>query len=238
MTSRGCPHSCAFCAKISKEFRARSAEDVAQEMKDINIIFGYDAFMIFDDVFIVNKKRLTRIRELIEKENYTIRCFGRADLLDDYVCKELSRMGVVEVGIGIESGSAEILKSVMKQTNPDVNGQAIINLRNHGIRSKAFLIVGLPGESEQTIEETQRWLDRYKPDDMDFSILSPMPGSEIFSDPEHWGIKYSYNGLPLWYKGRPGEYESSVSTNLLSAEQIVSVRNRLEKQYKDPSHLI
>jgi radical SAM superfamily enzyme YgiQ (UPF0313 family) len=144
----------------------------------------------------------------------------------------MNRLGVTEVGIGVESGSDKILRKNLKGTSREGNLRAFKLLRSHGIRAKAFLIVGLPGESEQTINETIEWIDIAQPDDLDISVFQPLPGSPIFNEPNKWGIEFVYNGNPSWYKGKPGEYESTVSTQHLDGPALVAWRDELERRYK------
>jgi len=231
MTTRGCPYHCSFCGKIDSNFQMQSAERTVDEIEHIHERYGYEAFMIFDDVFIASKKRLGKIVDKIGGK-YLFRCLGRSNLIDNETCELLSKLGVVEVGIGIESGSDEVLKKNMKGTTRIMNTRAVEKLHNHGIRAKAFLIVGLPGETNETVVETADWIEEAQPDDIDISIFQPMPGSRIFADPTKWGIKFNYNGQPGWYKGTPGQYEANIETEELNAEEIVAWREMLEVEYK------
>jgi len=236
MTSRSCPFHCSFCAKIDNDFQMQSAERTIAEIEHIHEKYGYEAFMIFDDVFVSSKKRL-RILANELNGRYKFRCFARSNLLDDETCALLSQLGVVEVGIGIESGSNDILSRNMKGTTRGQNTNSVKRLHVHNIRAKAFLIVGLPGESENTIMDTADWITEASPDDVDLSVFQPMPGSKIFADPEKWGIKFEYDGKPMWYKGKPGEYEPTSRTEHLSGTEIVMWRDMLEKEFKRPEML-
>ncbi len=237
MTSFGCPYSCSFCAKISNKFSLQSVERTVSEIHHINEKYGFKAFMIFDDVFVSDKKRLKAIANELDGCGYLFRCFVRANLITEAVCEHLSQMGVVEVGIGIESGSDEVLKRNFKGTTREINTKAVEMLRKYKIRTKAFLIVGLPGETERTIKETITWIEEAQPNDMDVTLFSPLPGSDIFKAPEEWGITFNYNGGPLWFKGKPGNYVSNVSTEELSSEQLVMFRDFIEKACKKPELL-
>lgn len=237
MTSRGCPHRCSFCSRISDSFRMQTAERTVREIFHLHNEYNYSAFMIFDDVFVAKKSRLEAIVNEVKYKDFLFRCFGRANLLTKEVCSLLRTMGVVEVGVGIESGSSEVLKKNMKGTTKEINTQAVKNLQQFGIRAKAFLIVGLLGETEQTVEETRQWIETARPDDLDVSILQPMPGSILFKDPTAYGINFNYDSNPLWYKGKPTEYKSSFSTKELSAERIVELRDAIENTYKDKTLL-
>lgn len=141
-------------------------------------------------------------------------------------------MGVVDVGIGIESGSNEILKLNMKRSTNKINTLAVKNLRKYGIRSKAFLIVGLPGETRDTVRETEHWIETAKPDDISISIFQPLPGSDIFNNPAKWEIQFEYSDNPLWYRGISGEYKASARTKELTVGEISELRDSLERKFK------
>ena len=82
------------------------------------------------------------------------------------------------MGIGVESGSKRILDLNLKKSTPDINGTAFKMLKMYGIRTKAFLIVGLPGETHETVRETIDWIEENEPDDLDVSIFQPLPAAD------------------------------------------------------------
>ncbi len=233
MTSRGCPYNCSFCAKITKDVRLKDADEVSYEILSINEKYGFRAFMIFDDIFTLDKQRLLKIAQTMKPEGFLFRCFSRANLISEEICESLVNMGVVEVGIGVESGSNHILKQNMKGTTTEINSKAFEILKDYNIRAKAFLIVGLPGETEGTIIETRKWIEENRPDDLDISILQPMPGSFLFEKKEVMDLSFSYNGNPMWYKGTPGKYKTNISTKGLSSERLLTIRDELERDYKN-----
>jgi len=214
----------------------QSPERTVAEIHHIHDKYGFEAFMIYDDLFIASKNRMAGILELL-KRPFTFRCFARSNLVEEGICQLLTDLGVVEVGLGIETGSDAILKKNMKGATVEQNSRAVALLRKYGIRAKSFIIVGLPGETYETVEETADWLRKTRPDDVDVSVFQPYPGSPIFENPEEWGITFQYDGKPQWFKGTPGKYESSVSTESLSAQEIVKYRDMLEAEFK-PKELL
>ena len=197
IASRGCPYGCSFCSKVSPHFSMHSAEYALSEINALYDIYGFEAFSIYDDTIAVDKKRLHTMASVLSHRDFLFRCFCRADLLnDESVCRDLAMMGVVDVGIGVESGSDYILKLNMKGTKVDVNTRAIKNLQKYGIGAKAFLIVGLPGETAETVKETARWIEDAKPDDVAVSVFQPLPGSDIFNNPKRWGDRFQVQREP------------------------------------------
>lgn len=232
MASRGCPFRCSFCANIKGSFQIQGAKRTIAEIDYVQKKYGFSAFTMYDDTFAIDKSRLKIMADTLEKRDLRFRCFCRADLLSDVVCGDLARMGVVAVGVGVESGSDEILQLNTKGTGAHVNTSAIQMLRKHGIESKAFLIVGLPGESHETVAQTKEWIELARPDDIAVAVFQPLPGSAIFNNPKKWGIDFQYNGQPMWYRGKPGEYSPTVCTEHLSTKEIVEYRDSIETTYK------
>ena len=233
IASRGCPYKCSFCSKISKKFYIQDAERTIQELELLERKYGFRAFSIYDDTIAVDKHRLMIMADVLSSHDYKFRCFCRADLLgDEKVCQDLAKMGVVDVGIGIESGSDKILQLNMKRSTSNVNTIAVRNLQKYGIRTKAFLIVGLPGETRSTVKETEEWFKEVRPEDVSVSIFQPLPGSDIFNNPYKWGVKFEYNSNPMWYRGITGEYLPTVCTKELSVADIIELRDSLESKCK------
>lgn len=232
MSSRGCPYNCTFCARITKQCRIQSAVRTFKEIMFVHDTLGYNAFMFFDDVFTSSKKRLRELCNYLEGQKFKFRCFSRTNLIDPEICGYLKDMGVVEVGLGVESGSKEILMRNLKGTTPEINTRAIELLHRFGIRAKSFLIVGLPGETKETVIETCKWIETAKPDDIDVSILQPYPGSDLFKYPEKFGLQFEYNNNVTCYKGIPGQYKCGVRTEKLSSEELLYYRDFIEENYK------
>jgi radical SAM superfamily enzyme YgiQ (UPF0313 family) len=94
---------------------------------------------------------------------------------------------------------------------------------------KVFVIVGLPGEKWETIRETDDFLAETQPDDLDVTVLSVYPGSDIAKHPEKYDVCF---GGPTYYKGKPGQYQASVSTSEMTGREIVTAREMLHSKYK------
>lgn len=233
ITSRGCPYACGFCTSIwGRKVRMHSADYVINEIKEVQHL-GFSAIMFFDDILILDKKRLFKICEHLKKEKIVWRCFVRANLVSDEILKVMAESGCKEVGIGVESGSQKVLDIVNKGTTIEQNTKTIELAHKYGIRAKAFIIIGLPSESKETIAETEQFLEATKPDDLDVTIYSPFPNTPITNNPKNYDISfgkldYRYS----FFKGIPGQYHSQVSTSSLSAEQIVEARDRIEQRFK------
>lgn len=236
MTSQGCPYKCAFCSKTYHTVRFRSIPRVIEEIEHLYYVLDYNAIAFPEDLFILVRKRVEAFCDCLKELGIIWRCLVRGDVAVRYGNKFVKMMadsGCVEVGMGIESGSDKILKIINKGETTRIIKLAIEMLKSEGIRVKGFFIVGLPGESHKTIEDTKRFLDEAQLDDVDVKIYQPYPGSPIWLNRSQYDIQWSsgdYAGM--FYKGRPGEYYGSVRTSSLTTEQIYDAWVQLEATYK------
>ncbi len=235
ITSRGCPFGCNFCANNAwgKTLRLRSPRNVFEEVEMLKEKYGYGSFMFFDDTMTVDRRRMTDICALIKALKIIYRCFIRSDTVDRDILKKMHESGCVEVGVGIESGSARILSIANKGETVRKNMEAIKLCHSQGIRVKGFFIVGLPGEDKDSIRETMEFLEEADLDDMDITIYTPYPGSYIYKNKEKFDIKFKDDYDHAWYKGKPGSYKSLVSTSAFTSEEILAIRNSIEAEYKN-----
>lgn len=233
MTARGCAwRKCSFCSRIDKMVRFHSWRYVDDELKDISKL-GFGAVMIYDDEFFTYPKRDMKIIDCLRRYDLTWRCFGRSDyiLRRKDIIELASKAGLKEILLGVESADDKILKTVQKGTTVEMNKEAIKFLSNLGIRVKAAMIVGLPGENKESLMTMEKFCEEMAPyvADWDFSLLQVYPGSDIWRNPHNYDIKIS---TPTFYKGIPGKYVSTVSTSNLSSEELAQTRDYLEKKFK------
>jgi len=234
MTSRGnCPYRCAFCARVWKtKLRFRSPENVRSELEEIKHNYGYGGVMIYDDELFLNPNRDYKICYHLWALGLKWRCFTRSNLVNENMARVASESGCKEMLIGIESGSDTILENINKGTTVKENEEAIKTLNEAGIRVKAAMIIGLPGESEKTLMETWKFCERVEPyvSDWDFCTLVPYPGSEIYENPEKFDINFSKGDVYSPYKG--GSWTSIVSTSNLTSEEISEWRAKFHRRFK------
>lgn len=235
MTSRGCPFHCGFCCKTEDTVRIRSAASVVREIQEIEAI-GFSAIIFPEDLFIVNRRRVEDVCEYLSGRDILWRCMVRGDLIVKYgvsFLKTITDAGCMGVGIGAESGSNRILKIINKGENAETIREAIHMMKDAGIHVKGFFILGLPGENEESLQETAAFLEDVQLDDIDCKIFQPYEGSPIWNNRHQYDI--SWNGQPTEYaffKGRPGEYHGTVSTSQLTNARLVEIWKQMEAKYK------
>jgi len=236
ITERGCPYACAFCCHWEgyRKVRFRSPENVVEEIELLRNLYGYEAFMFWNDELNLNRNRTLELCAVLKPLGIKFRCFIRSNLFDAELAQAMKEAGCVEVGCGVESGSQRILNIIGKGTTVEQNTEARKICAMLGIRFKAFTIVGLPGEDEESVAETREWLRKNEPDDFDLTINTPYPSSPQWEHPEKYDLFFNkelmrktlYDGS--FYKGSPKAF---VSTSGLSAERIVQVRDEIEDEF-------
>ena len=146
---------------------------------------------IWDDNFTTNKKRVFQIRDLIRSRKLNIKIAFpngiRADFLDEEILECLKDMGVYSVAIGVESGNQSILDRAGKGIKLE-KIEEIFNLtKKLKIETWAFFIIGLPGETKETIMNTIEFAKKVDPDIAKFHILKPYPGTQVYHEIEQKG---------------------------------------------------
>lgn len=229
ITSRGCPHNCGFCSKeVYGRLRVpRSTESVLYEVNSV-MYQGYKAIMFYDDTFMTGRKRLIELCEAFRDKGLVWRCLARADDADEDILRLMKESGCREIGVGVESGSQKIISSINKHETVEQQRQCIYLAHKVGLRVKAFMIVGLPGESAETVEETDQFLAETKPDALDVSILAVYPGSDIYNHPEKYDVTF---GPPTHFKGKDGAYVCNVSTSQMTSQEIMQAHDYLYQKY-------
>jgi anaerobic magnesium-protoporphyrin IX monomethyl ester cyclase len=236
ITQRGCPYSCAFCCHWQgyRETRYRSPQNVVSEIQALQNSYGYRAFMFWDDEFNLNQIRTIKLCEALKPLQIKFRCFIRANLFDERLAQAMRDGGCVEVGCGVESGSQRILDNNNKQTTVEQCTRARQICREHNIRFKAFIIVGLSGDDDGSISETKEWLRKNEPDDFDVTINTPYPGSPEWEHPENYDLIFNKEKMrKQLYRGTfyKGPSKSPVATKALSARRLVEIRDEIEDEF-------
>ena len=190
ITSRGCPYNCAFCDKSvhGQGVRFRKIPSVIEEIRQVQQQYDINAFKFDDDTFTVNKVRLLSLLYDLQKLKILFRCQGntRTDTYPDFL--RLYEVGCRQIIFGIESGSQTILNRINKQVTVEKNRKAILNAKKAGLTVRANLMVGNPGETWDTIEETLNFIKETQPQQWIVSNFIPLPGCPIYKDPAAYGI--------------------------------------------------
>jgi len=187
ITSRGCFGKCNFCLTpitSGGQVRFRSAGNIVEEIQNIIHTYGAKEIHLWDDNFIASKKRVYEVRDEIKKRGIRVRfAFPngiRADFIDEDILKALKDMGTYSIAIGVESGNQRVLDLCNKTIKLEQIKKAVLLMKKYRIETWAFFMFGLPGDDEETIQETIDFAKKLNPDIAKFHILKPYPGTEAF----------------------------------------------------------
>jgi radical SAM superfamily enzyme YgiQ (UPF0313 family) len=189
INSRGCPMGCVFCEDRRTIGRWFDPDHFEQEIKDI-LALGIQGIMIFDDLFAISAKKIRPYTDILKKYHHShgliYRCFGHAGTMhrNPEMAKLLGESGCVEIGFGAESASQPILDVINKGTKIHQMHSLIEHCVAAGIRVKAFFMIGLPSESEETFQDTYDFIKKYRdlyPShfDFDFAAFFPYKGTIV-----------------------------------------------------------
>ncbi|MFQ5488386.1 MAG: B12-binding domain-containing radical SAM protein, partial [Gammaproteobacteria bacterium] len=231
VTSRGCPAGCKFCIKhVSYQWSVRlhSPERIMEELWLLHDL-GIHNIHMYADLFTVNRDQVMGLCERIIQEELPVKwtCNSRVDYVDQEMLTMMGRAGCWLISWGIESANEEILRRVRKGYRKEQALDALRWARQAGIKNWGYFIIGLPGETEETIQETIAYSKSLPLDLALFHIAAPHPGTPFF-------FEVVENG---WFREgtRWEEVDMDESTVLdyphLSAEQLESWQKRAFREW-------
>jgi anaerobic magnesium-protoporphyrin IX monomethyl ester cyclase len=195
ITGRGCPFSCAFCASnniYNGKVRYHSPEYVVEELVLLKEQYDVEMVNFLDDTFILNKKRVSDICDLIIKRGLNMKwfCLTRVDTIDKELLLKMKVAGCLSLAIGFESGSDRILKQMNKKVTVEQAKESIKIIASTGLLINGQLIVGFPTETKKDIELTAKFIkDCPEVDTFGLHIFQPFPGTDVWNNPEKYNIK-------------------------------------------------
>lgn len=184
-TARGCPGKCIFCSSppfYGRNIRFRSAQKIMEELEIIQKL-GYKEVFFRDEFFPVSKKRTLEICERILEKNIKLLwiCSSRIGTVTKEEMKAMKKSGCHMIRFGVESGVQRILDSIRKEITINQIRKDFAVAREVGLDTHAHLMIGMPGETKETIETTIKFVKEINPTIVTFGIMTPYPGTQIFS---------------------------------------------------------
>jgi len=185
LSSRGCTYPCNYCpySVVYNKHRHRSPENVLAEIEYLHKNFGVRALLFRDPIFSLNRERVKKIAEGLIELNLRIRwaCETRTDHLDKELLKLMHQSGLRVINVGIESYDEDVLKKATRIPVAKERQEEIIKYCDQlGIRVTAFYILGLPDDTEETINNTIKYAKKLNTHTALFFINTPFPGTEFF----------------------------------------------------------
>jgi len=190
IASRGCPFSCTYCQPtldrlFGKRLRRRPVPHVIGELQELKEQFQLDAFMLEDDTFIAHNGWATEFAQSLRQSGLDLKwgCNVRADLVtkSPHLMEEMARAGLVQVNMGIESGSQRILDEIYdKRITVEQVRQAVDIAKGLGLRVGGYFMLGAPSETRREIMHTIEYAARLPIDEAAFNITTPLPGTYLW----------------------------------------------------------
>jgi len=195
-TSRGCPYRCAYCYEGKHFPGVRFFPDrrIQREIEAVVRTPGLRSFHLVDSVFNLNKERLRRLARLISDVNQTGARISTVEILADLVDEETTELlrlaNVASVETGPQTVHADTLALMRRPHRPDAFARGIGLLRQAGIQVLCDLIIGLPGDNFFRFAQSIREVMELRPTTLVFSILHVLPGTDLYEDPPHFGLRF------------------------------------------------
>jgi radical SAM superfamily enzyme YgiQ (UPF0313 family) len=229
ITSRGCPHRCAFCYNEKFNFRrwrGMSPERVKKEIDHARSFHPIRRFRFDDDNFCVDRKRFYAILDFLPKST-PLYFESRIEYIDEEFCRRLKEFRDAFVFCGVESGDDAVLRKMRKDLTVERIRQSYALINKYKINTSASFVIGTPGETREQLEKTIRLIDEIKPTRPSCCIFVPFPGSIFTESLVAEGALKEFKTLEDWGRFSDGEFAKDHQYG----EATVSELNRIYQRY-------
>jgi len=242
IASRGCPFSCRYCTQIYWQniFRCRSPRNIFLEMKACVEEFGFREIMMYDETFTASRKTVLTLCKLICETRLEVRwdIRTRIDTLDEDVLRHLKAAGCRRLHLGIESGSGRILRAMHKKITPEKIKEIMRLVREMGFETLGYFMIGYPGETKRTIEETIRFSRQLGLEWAHFTVVTPAPGIPLYE----YAMKNGYLEVDYWQEYTLGKRREEICHFITEEygerELAAFVRKAYRRFYFHPGRII
>jgi radical SAM superfamily enzyme YgiQ (UPF0313 family) len=257
----GCPFGCGFCggrnSKSLRQIRNRDVGSILTEVEHLHREHGYTGFMFYDDELNVSTSFVELMNGLSDLQmrlgaEFRLRGFVKSELFTAAQAEAMFRAGFRWLLCGFEAANERILVNINKRAKLADNDRCVAFAKAAGLKVKALMSCGHPGESEGTVADIRDWLIRNQVDDFDCTVITTYPGTPYYDlavphadEPDVWTYTHPKTGDRLhsrevdytvcadYYKGDPnGGYRSYVFTDHLTAERLVRLRDLVERDVR------
>jgi len=238
LTSRGCPYICSFCFKgiVGRTYRQRSPQNIVAEVEQVLDQYGIHNLYFIDDLFTIDVRRLEAILDRFIERGLHVRwqCLARVDRVTQPILKKMYQAGCREIHYGIESGNEEILTATAKHIDLSQVQDAVTWTEGAGIQAKGYFILGLPGDTHETMEQTIEFAARLGLSEAMFSIATPMPGTQLWDElvekyPEtRYGADFSQ---AYYYNSYTAEIAPFLNVSEVEGEELSALAIRARERF-------
>ena len=222
-TSRGCPFPCIFCVgrkMVGARVRYRNPQKVVNELAYLSTL-GFHQINIADDLFTASKKHCLAVCDEIIQRQLMIQwtSFARVDTVSRPVLEQMKQAGCTAVSFGVETGSPEILTTIKKGITLDQVFQAVTMCNDVGVTPQASFILGLPGETSQTLQQTVAFAEQLKGMGVlhGYHLLAPFPGTDVRENSQDYDIQIMSDDWDDYHANRAIVRTSAVDQQTLDS---------------------
>ena len=235
LASRGCPFGCNFCLwpqvmYQGNHYRARRIKDVVDEMEFLVKVRKFKSVYFDDDTFNIGKERMLNFcREVKRRGLQSIpwAIMARADIMDEETLLHMKEAGLAAVKYGIESSSQKLINACEKNMDLKKAEKMILFTKSLDIKTHLTFTFGLPGETKSTIEKTIDYALKLKPYSVQFSIVTPFPGTKYFEELDTKGLILNKS-----WDCYDGNYKSVIKLDCLDGEDLEMGRVKAYSSWK------
>lgn len=244
LSSKGCPYGCGYCPYplgFGRRIAYKSPDRLVDEMAFLNRTFGVRAFLFRDQVFTADRERVNRLCDLILSRGLDVQWLfeTRVDMVPEDLLKKVRRAGCNRIHYGIETGDRDLLRDAGR---PGVDARVAIDTFHRtaalGIRMVAHVIVGLPGETRQSLENTYALLGTLDPDNTSWNFATPYPGTRLCEIARRQGLiltrdwtRYSTNQVVMRTRALSGPQLSAIVQRLVKRDRRRKAIRRLGRAF-------
>jgi len=201
ITTRGCPFNCSFCDRsvFGKSIYSHSVGYVIEMIEYLIREFGIREVSIKDDAFMSSSDWVAKFCEELRRRDLGLvwSCNARVNFVNEDMLSQMKSAGCRMISYGIESGSPGILKKMMKGITKEQIINALQLTRKKGIVSKGFFMIGVPGESPETLKETLNFINDIPLDELNINFFTPFPGSDLFRQVLQEGFQPDFSQMSM-----------------------------------------
>ncbi|MBU1565849.1 MAG: radical SAM protein [Proteobacteria bacterium] len=219
--SRGCPYSCSYCIwpqlMDGNSYRPRQPEKILDEIEQVCSVYGHKSIYFDDDTFNIGKGRMLAFCREKNRRGLDLpwAIMARADLMDREILEAMAASGLKAVKYGVESAEPDLLARVGKKLDLNLVIENIRITKSLGIKIHLTFMFGIPGETRASVEKTVQLAKRLNPESVQFSIMTPLPGTRIYDEL----LECGHLKVTDWEQ-LDGYFSSVVRTESMSADDL------------------
>lgn len=230
MTSRGCPFQCIWCGSqctFGRGVRRRTVDNVMLEVKELVERYRLDTLYFIDDTFTLNRDWVRQFCERLMADGYRIAwgCQAHVETVEEDMLRLMKKAGLVQLDMGVESGSDRVLKALKKHSNADAVRRAFAIARKVGVRTMASFVLGSPEETWEDIEDTFKLAKEIRPNYASAYFLTPYPGTELMS------MAKTHGWLASEDHNRGGLRKGPMMRINFTEKELFQIRARFQKMF-------